>query len=178
VLIQILCDKNYNCQKDLDTSDTLQNPNQKKNDNVESKKKSNLSFESIVCQPNHSTYGKKKCYNETHSCHPDYPPCPETRNCVTPSFTSPTCCPDHQKKFNDQTSLRFSPSFNLKTNKKSTPRSSCQKQKLQNTHMMTSLPKNCSQTAQPQTQTQSTTVVTIEPPSNFESISNASFYSA
>ena len=168
MLIQILCDKNYKCQKDLDISDTLQNPHQKKTD-VENKKKSNLSLESIVCQ-NHSNYRKKKFCNKTHSCCPD---CSEK-----PSFASPSCCPDHQKKFDNQTSLRFSPSFNLRTNKKSTPRPSCQKQKLQ----MTNLSKNCSQTAQaqtaqPQTQTQATTVVCIESPPNFESISNASFYS-
>ena len=72
--------------------------------------------------------------------------------------------------------MALSPSFNLQTNKKSTPLPTCKK----HIHF-----KNCNQTAQT-TQTQQTTnlptssiqtVVDIEPTSHFDTTSNASFHS-
>ena len=159
----MLCDKNFKCKKDTEEWEnnfaTLEKCHSK---TPETKNKTELCStfderqkDGIVCQPNFSNcHRKKKDCNHSHSC-----------------------CPEQKVNFDNQTSsLRFSPSFNLQTNKKSTPLPTCKK----HIHF-----KNCNQTAQT-TQTQQTTnlptssiqtVVDIEPTSHFDTTSNASFHS-
>ena len=175
VLIQMFCDKNYKCRKESQIDSDLQNLNQKKNKKELNTCPDKREEEVIVCQPNCSNHHKKRTYDNSHSCCPDH--FDNKAHSKTQNTSSPSFCNNQQVKFKNQTSsLRFSPSFNLKSNKKSTPLPSCQKKVFQNT---TGTSQNCSQLDGTTNSPSSfETAVNIESTSNFDRISNASFHSA
>ena len=147
----MLCDKNYTCQKQAQSemdkqsnesekcTKTYINETSKRTKQKEDERHANI----VACQPNCTNYYKKK-----QNSHSD------------------SCCPKKITFDNQTSSVKFSPSFNLRSDKMSTPR--------QNRFDQSD---SGYQTAKTQAQTQ--TVVDIEQTLNFDKISNASsFHSA
>ena len=113
MLIQIWCDKNYKCKnKDIAEfqNKTLPKETQRKKPEMKNKIELNTSFDEhqkniVIGEPHSSLHHCKK------------------KSCINAHYS----CPDHQVYFDNQTSTLNVPSFNLQSNKKSSPISSCQK---------------------------------------------------
>ena len=124
VLIQILCDKNYQCKKEHQTESESDNESIAFKDNSFKKhikktrknvteKESKLKFDANLDDQEESFFFHQSCCNNN-----------------TTKSKSHSCCPDHKEnvKFDNKTStVTFAPSFNLPPNKKSTPKPLCQK---------------------------------------------------
>ena len=123
-MIQILCDKNFRFKKNIGNESSIESNNESTLNDIDHKPKIKIEKDTTI-----EKQQKKKSKSCDQSCCPDHhqnnQKTMKNKIEMNTSFDDQphSCCPDHHKiRFNNQTStLQISPSFNLKSNQKSTP---------------------------------------------------------